>query len=255
MKKEKKRYFSPVKEYDKYKKIHPFFAVIKGCVRLFFPKTEMVYTGRRPQEGERVVYVCNHTKLYAPSFFILNKKEKMRVWQNCYFLYFDMCWNHMKKKVLPTLKGWKYVLYPIAFLLTPFIVLFSRAYSPIPVFHTPRELFDVTFKKSVETLNEGLPIVIFPERTENQVNRYLYQLNTGFPRLAETYYKETGEILSFYPVYCAQNLRKVVVGEPIAYQPNVPMAKQKNEICKYLEGEIERLGDSLPEHEPVLYVE
>ena len=250
--KEKKRYYSPVKEYDSYKRPHPFFKIIKGTVKLFFPKTEMIFTDEKPQEGESVVYVSNHTKLFAPAFFILNKKLKARVWQNCYFLYFNMCWDHMKNKVLKNRKP-KFLLYPLAYLLTPFIVLFSRAYNPVPVFHTGRELFEITFKKSSETLNEGLPLVIFPERTENKVNRYIYQLNTGFPRFAEVYYKETGKIVRFYPVYCAQKLRKVVVGKPVSYDPTVPMAKQKTTITRYLESQIETLGDSLPPHEPVIY--
>lgn len=251
--KKKKKYYSPIKEYDRIKRPHIFFKGLKGIVKLFFPKNEFIWKTEKPAADESVIYVCNHTKIYAPVYFIVEHKEETRVWENCYFLYFNMCWHHMRTKVLNNLKC-KFILYPLAFILLPIIILTCRAFNPIPVFHTGREVFGMTFRKSIETLNEGKRQVIFPERTENKVNKYIYQLNTGFPRVAEVYYKETGRKVKFYPVYCAQKLRTFVVGDPIEYDPSVPMAKQKTEICHYLENKICELGDSLPEHELVNYV-
>ncbi|MGN0767774.1 MAG: hypothetical protein ACI4M8_00310 [Christensenellales bacterium] len=251
-KKEKKTYYSPVKECDSFKRPHFFFGIIKGLVRAFFPKNEFIWKTEKPADGDPVIFICNHTKIYAPTYFIACHKEKVRVWANCYFLFTKLCWHHMKTKVINNRKP-QFLLKPIAFLITPLIVLTFRAFNPIPVFHTGREVFDMTFKKSMDTLNEGIPQVIFPERTENKVNRYIYQLNTGFPRVAELYYRETGRKVKFYPVYCAEKLHTFAVGDPIEYDPSVPMAKQKITICKYLEDKICELGDSLPEHEPVIY--
>ena len=249
--KEKKKYYSPVKDYDTFKRPHLFFKLLTACIRLFFPKTELEYRAEKPADDGTTVYVCNHTKIFAPSYFILYHPE-LRLWQNNYFLYFSTCWHHMKTRVLNTRKP-KFILYPLGFLLTPIIVLICRAYDPIPVFHTPREAFGMTFKKAVESSKADVPQLVFPERTENKVNRYIYQINTGFTRAAELFYKETGKKIKYYPVYCAQPLRKVIVGEPIEYDPTIPMAKQKRIIGDYLENAIQELGDSLPEHEPVIY--
>lgn len=252
MKKEKKKYYSPVKEYDTIKRPHIFFKIVKGLVKLFFPKNEFLWKTEKPEKGDPVIYICNHTRIYAPSYFIACHKEPVRVWANCYFLYFNLCWHHVKTKVINNRRP-KFLLYPLAWILMPLIVLTFRAFNPIPVFHTPKEVFSMTFRKSMDTLNEGLPQVIFPERTENKINKYIWQLNTGFTRVSETYYRETGRKVKFYPVYCAEKLRTFVVGDPIEYDPSVPMAKQKITICSYLENKIEELGDSLPEHEPVIY--
>ncbi len=247
-----KQYYSPVKEYDTFKRPHPFFKILRTVVRWFFPKNDFIWKTERPPAGEPLFFVCNHTKIYAPTYFIVNKKNRARVWANYYFLYYDVFWNHMKKKVIKDRKP-KWLLYLLAHMLMPIIILTFRAFEPIPVFHKDERVETMTFKKAIETLKSGKPQVIFPERTENRVNRYVYQFNHGFPRVAEKYYKETGEILKFYPVYCAEKLRTFVVGDPVAYDPNEPMDTQADRICHYLENKIAELGDSLPDHEPVIY--
>jgi hypothetical protein len=138
-------------------------------------------------------------------------------------------------------------------LLTPLIVLTFRAFNPIPVFHKVPEVVTMTFDKSMQTVDEGVPQVIFPERTENRVNKYVYQFNCGFPAVAKSYYEKTGKKVKFYPVYCAQKLRKFVVGDPIEYNPDIKIQEQKKKICEYLQDKICEIGESLPPHEPVIY--
>ena len=252
---EKKTYYSPHKEKDDaIYRPHIFYRLFCGILRLFFPKNELIWATDKPKDGEKYALICNHTKIYAPAYFLLQKEIKpLRLWVNYYFVYFNKCWGHLKNKVLNKIKG-GVLLYPIGFILTPIIVLLFRAFNPIPVFHKCEETETMTFAKSVRTLEEDIPLLIFPERTVNPVNQYVYQFNKGFPMLAEKYYQETGKKLKFYPTYCAQKLRKVVIGKPIEYDPNESMETQSAKIRAYLENKIKELGDSLPEHEPVLYV-
>ncbi len=246
-----KKYYSPVKEYDTYRRPHVFFKMLTGILKIFFPKNELIWKTEKPVD-EPLFLVCNHTKIYAPSYFILNKELGARLWANYYFLYFDTCWHHLKYKVLKDRKP-KFLLYPLAWCLMPIIIFTFRAFNPIPVFHKSEKVDTMTFTKSIATWEEGRTQVIFPERTENRVNRYVYQFNHGFPRVAERYYKETGKRMAFYPVYCAEKLRTFVIGEPIRYNPDEGMDTQADKICHYIEDKIAELGDGLPEHEPVIY--
>ena len=248
----KKRYYSPVKSYDTYKRPHIFYKMLTGILKIFFPKNEFIWTGEKPKEGEAYVYVGNHTKIYAPVYFLVQHKEKVRLWANCDYLYFGMCWKIMKNKVLKNREP-KFLLYPLAWLLTPLIVFTFRAICPVPVFHKCERTKSVTFHKAMETFEEGLPMVVFPERTVNKVNKYVFQFRHGFPEIAKEYYEKTGKKVKFYPVYCAQNLRKFVVGNPIEYNPEEDISTQRDKVTIYLQNEIERVGNSLPEHEPVLY--
>lgn len=243
-----KKYYSPTKEYSKVKHFHPFYKFFRAILKMFFPKNEIIWKTKKPDDAEPIFYVCNHTKLYAPLVFLLMKKPA-RVWSNFYFLFYKECWHHMKNKVINNHK-W---LYPLAFILTPFIVLLFRSFNPVPVYHKSSKVFNETFAKSIDTMENGIDQVIFPERTENKVNKYVYQFNQGFPMVASTYYEKTGKCMKFYPVYCAQKLRKLVIGEPICYNPEIPIITQRHQICEYLENKVAELGDSLPEHELVIY--
>ena len=241
------RYYSSVREYDKRKYPYPFYTLTREIVRLFFPKCEVIWKTAEPEGA--AFFVCNHTKLFAPTFFLM-QRPPVRPWLNYYFLFAKDCRGHLKNKVLTGKRAW---LKPLGFLLTPLIVALMRGIRAVPVYHSSQKVISDTFRKSVETMESGVSQVIFPERTENRVNDYLFELNAGFPMVADVYYRETGKILRFFPAYCAPELKTVVVGEPIAYDPAVPMKKQRNDICRYLENAIKELAESLPPHTPTAY--
>lgn len=246
-----KRYYSATKPYYKRKRLRPAFRLLKCILKLFIPKTEFIFKCEKPQDGEPMFFVSNHTQMYAPAAFILYYGKPVREWANFYFIYFKDIFNHLFKKVLRDRKP-KILLYPLAFLLSPLIIWLFRSVEPIPVFHQDKRV-QITFDKSIETLEEGVDQVIFPERTENQVNKYIYEFNKGFPYVAAQYYEKTGKKLKFYPVYTCQALNKALIGEPIEYDPEIPINKQKKIICKYLEDKVFELGESLPEHKIHFY--
>lgn len=232
-----------------YKKKGALYKFLHFFIKLFMPKNEEIWQTEKPQEGEAVAFICNHTKIYAPLYY-LAKDERLITWVNCYFFDKEICWNHLKNRVL---YGKRKFLRPLGYLLVPLIVRIFNCFDFIPVYHFSRDLYDVTFRQGIDAAKEGIPQVIFPERTENKVNKYVYELNSGFTIVAQELYNETGKIMKFYPVYCAQSLRKVVVGEPIAYNPDIPLKKQRTQIGEYLQDKIAELGDSLPEHELTIY--
>lgn len=196
---------------------------------------------------EPVLFVSNHTKIYAPSAMILYKPD-VRLWVNGYFVHYKECWNHMLKKVLKERPWYLKVLFVA---VMPLIIYVFRAIDGIPVYHDTR--VKKTFGLVLETMKEGGSTMIFPERTENPVNKYVYEFNKGFTYLGPMYYKRTGKRLKFYPVYFCESLKKVIVGEPVEYNPDLPMNEQADSICRYLESKIAEEGDALPPHDIVFY--
>lgn len=246
-----RKYYSATKPYFKRKRLRLGFKLLKAIVKIFFPKDEYVYLCEKPAENEPMFLVSNHTKIYAPVSFILNYQRPIRLWSNYYFLFLRDIGDHMFKKVLKDRKN-KWLLYPLAGILFPIIIWAFRSLDPIPVYHQDKRV-QITFEKSMETMESGMDQIIFPERTENPVNKYVFEFNKGFPYIAKQYYDETGKCMKFYPVYTCQSLRKVLIGEPITYDPEIPISKQKKIICEYLQDKIAEMGDSLPEHEIVFY--
>lgn len=246
-----KQYYSPIKPYNKRKRIRIGFRVFKAVLKLFFPKNEFVWKCDKPSEDEVFLLVGNHTKLYAPLAFVLNYEKPIRPWSNAFFLFYKDVLRHMFKMVLANRKP-KFLLYPLAVIISPLIVWFFRSIEPIPVYHQDRRIVE-TFDKAVESLESGVHQVVFPEKLEGKANEYIFELNQGFTFVAKQLYDQTGKKLKFYPVYTCQPLRKVLIGEPITYNPEINFKKQKVEICRYLENAIKELADSLPKHKIIIY--
>jgi hypothetical protein len=240
-----KKYYSPTKPYYKRKRLHIILKLFKKCL-FFIKKDEIVWKTERPIEP--VVFISNHTKVHAPFNFILFFKPEVRLWANCYYLDMKECREFLRRKFL---KVKNIVIRCLVTLAIPLLVAIFRSIEPIPVYHDMR--IRKTFDKSIETLEEKKSIIIFPERTENQVNKYIYQLNRGFPHMAQAYYRKTDKKIKFYPVYTCKDLHKIIIGEPIEYNPDMNIVEQREKICLYIEDKIRELGDSLPEHKLELY--
>ena len=55
-------------------------------------------------------------------------------------------------------------------------------------------------------------------------------------------------------MYNAVRLKKVLIGKPIKFDPEVQIDKMRKIICDYLKNEITNLALTLPSHEVVQYV-
>jgi len=245
----KKPVYSAVKDNPKRNKRHFFYGIVKFFLKIFFPKNKFVWLTEKPQDNEPHIFVCNHTRVYALVAWLL-RKDKPKLWANYYFLFKKDCKKHLLGKVI---KGQKHekLLGVLGRLLIPVVVKLFRGAEPIPVYHDTR--LTTTFDKSIQCLEAGITQVIFPEKTEPQFSEYLMEFNHGFPLVAKAYYDLTGKILKFYPCYCAPSLRKIVIGDPVSFDPNVPLKPQRQSICRYLEAKITEIARSLPEHKQTVY--
>lgn len=240
-----KRYYATEKDYYRRRRLRPLFHLIKWIVSMKFERDEFVWLCDKPTEP--VFYVSNHTKVHAPIMMILSNEPKARLWANCYFISYKSYYGHMIKKVLKD----RPMLKPLGILLSPLVIDAFRGIEPIPVYHDIN--VKITFDKSLETMQNGMNMVVFPERTENRVNDYLWDFNRGFVTVGEYYYRHTGKLLKFYPMYCCPELHKYLVGEPITFNPDSPPKLERERVCLYLQDKIREMADSLPPHTPEIY--
>lgn len=237
--------YRPPKE-GKCKKPAPAINFARGICFLLARKPEIVWDTEIPDEP--VLYVCNHTVLYAP-FAMQVYYRNVRLWANSFFMSYKECWHHMMTKVLKDRK-W---LAPVAVSIMPLIVHMFRQMEIVPVYRESSRVVE-TFAECSRGLQSGRSSMVFAEKYDAQLaNKYLYELQHGFLFAAQRYYKDTGKKLKIYPVYCAEKLRIMKVGAPIEYDPDVSVRVQSEKVCKYLEEQIGKMGDSLPEHKIVLY--
>ncbi|MBQ3481047.1 MAG: hypothetical protein IJH48_01730 [Oscillospiraceae bacterium] len=231
------------------KKRNILFLFICALIRLFYRRPEFVGTERLPDEP--CVFVGNHTQmngpiigeLYFPGRPVIWCAGEMMHWKEVpRYAYADF-WSFKPRWCRPFYRL-------LAFLITPLSVLLFNNARTIPVYHDTRLI--TTFRRSIEILQQGGSVLIFPEKNERR-NNVLYAFQDKFIDLARFYYKKTGRALSFVPVYNAPALHKTVIGEPIAFDPARPIEQERTRLCDALIDAITALAASLPEHTVVPY--
>ncbi len=188
----------------------------------------------RLAEDDPIVYLCNHSELYGPIAGMLYCPGFVRPWTIS-----ELCCDvqeataYVKRYTLKKLDWADARKQRVAkFLASKTLKLMQKVQS-IPVFrHKPRELM-TTFRQSVEALQQGANLLIFPEDPDTDPNSPGYKagrpptLFRGFPMLAQVYYNRTGKRCRFVPVLCHKGSRTVSFGTEILYDPdNDPIAER-----------------------------
>ena len=188
----------------------------------------------RLQEGDPIVYLCNHGEMYGPIAGMLYCPGFTRPWTIS-----ELCCDaeeataYVKRYTLKKMDWADRTKQRVAKFLASKVLRLMQAVQSIPVFrHKPRELMN-TFRQSVEALQTGANLLIFPEDPDTDPDSPGYKsgrpptLFRGFPMLAQVYYNRTGKRCRFVPVLCHKEGRTVSFGTEILYDPdNDPIAER-----------------------------
>ena len=232
------------------KKTSVLYKLIKGLVRVFYPRTSVVGAENLP-EGPCVI-VGNHTQMNGPIVSELYLPTEHYTWcigemmhlkEVPAYAYRDF-WSGK-----PAWIRWFYRL--ISYAIAPLAVCIFNNANTVPVYHDARLI--TTFRESIEKLADGTSLVIFPEYGK-EFNNILYDFQEKFIDVARFYYKKTKKELSFVPMYVAPALKTVYLGTPIRFRADVPLQEERNRIKAYLMDEITSIACSLPEHTVVPYL-
>ena len=187
-----------------------------------------------PDVNNPIVFLCNHGEIYGPVASMLCMPVPVRPW-----VISDMAVS--KEEVSAYVYKYTFgpatwlgpLRWPLARLVGPISVWGMNQLECIPVYRNkPRELM-TTFRNSVEALQAGDNILIFPENPDADRDHPGYEhggmgeLYRGFVMLAQVYYNRTGKRCRFLPMYAHKGLRTLSFGTEIDYDPdNDPMAER-----------------------------
>ncbi len=225
------------------------FRAIKRTVRFFYPKIEIVGVENLPDK--EAILVGNHSQMHGPIstelYFNGNRYtwcagEMMNTKEVPAYAYRDF-WSQKPKWARPFYKLLSHIIAPLA------SFIFNNA-NAIAVYHDSRIVG--TFKNTVNHLENGDKIIIFPEH-EVKYNNIIYEFQDKFIDIAKLYHKRTNKELLFVPLYIAPKLRKMYLGKPIAFCSDNPIDEERRRICDYLMTEITNIARALPEHTVVPY--
>lgn len=231
------------------KKRNILYLFICALIRLFYRKPVFVGTEKLPDEP--CVIVGNHTQMNGPIIAELFFPGRNYTWCAGEMMHarevpgyaFTDFWSFKPKIFHPFFRLLSYLITPLS------VLLFNNART-IPVYHDTRLI--TTFRSSIEKLQEGYSMIIFPEKNE-RYNNILYDFQDKFVDLARFYYKKSGKALCFVPVYHAPALHKTVIGEAVRFDPTQPIEAERARICQAMKDSITEMACSLPEHRVVPY--
>lgn len=246
------------RKYSQAKKKPAFFKFIRGVIRCGYKERKFIGLENLAQpvgidllSSEPRIIVGNHAQMHSPAIMEMMFPTKKYMWcigeimdKKAVRQYmFDDFWSRKPKSSHWFYKMLASILGPIAY------YLFNNA-DTIAV-HKDSRLIS-TYKETMQRLEEGYNVVIFPEKHE-PYNEIINEFQPGFPDVARLYYARYKKCVSFVPMYNAVNLDTVTFGTPIKYDPNLDYKTQREAIITHLKSEITRMAKELPLHKVVPY--
>ncbi len=199
------------------------------------PKPTLIFTEQIPLD-EPVVFVANHEKNYGPSVMQLFFPIQYRPWIIYNMLAVDVCQPYVQETFFEERLGWPIWLSKVfsKALAAPLVRLMHTT-NPIPVYRERPDRIVETFRQSIQALENGDNLLIFPENPNaGDYSTEVKQFFEGFLFLAKLYYRKTERSLLFCPVSINPKSHTVSVGKPIRYNPQNEYGLEAERIRKHL---------------------
>lgn len=216
---------------------------LKGILKLFIRRPNLVGLEQINPNGP-AVFISNHLAAYGPLVLSLYFPPPFRPWVHADVTQKAACRDHLDQhfvrqslKLKPPFSRW------LAALLAGPAVFVMRKIRAIPVFRGKTAVIR-TFSISVKALQEKEALLIFPENRERPFSDRVHDFFPGFTLLASLYYKQTGEVLPFYPLFIDRKRRTIRVGQAITADPAKLDRAGRQALAAQLRDAIDLMGQS-----------
>ena len=149
----------------------------------------------------------------------------------------DYLINVLYSQKLKNKKGW-FIKFKASFEAI-FNKIFYKGMKVIPTYQDFH--FINTIKDSIATIDNDLPILIFPENSNDGYFEYIESVFPGFITLSERYLKKKGVDLPIYPCYLHYEKKILIIGKPIYLENLKKEGMGKDEICDFFKNKINSL--------------
>jgi hypothetical protein len=222
------------------KKDKKWFSAVKKIMKIRYKRPKFVYLGEEIQQG--AVIVCNHEGTDAPMAWEMYSGKRVSFW-GAYqmnsglrkmYPYHSEVYFHQKK-------GWNLFLARLFCLIaSPLTNMFYKGLHVISTYQDVR--FIKTIKESIDALDEGRNIVIFPEKSDNGYQETLEGFHGGVVVFLQSCVKK-GKEITVYPSYFNKEKNICLVGEPIKYSASVSNLDDKESVAQELCDKCNELGE------------
>ena len=183
------------------------------------------------QSDEPVVFIANHYNAFGPVSFLLSMPVVSHAWINTELVQEDTAAQAFRTglhQMLPFL-GEKALSWLCGKLGSLACRVLDR-FGVIPVDRNKPSTFIATMRQSIQILEEGRNLLIFPETGQPEYSlTSVTPFFSGFATLGMLYYRKTGKQLRFCPCYIDEQHHQIRVGEMVPYDTDAPDSKAETE--------------------------
>lgn len=210
-------------------------AIVIGILRPFNRHTMVNLDHINQDKDNPLVFLGNHAEIYGPIASALCFPVPVRFWVISHMMFrkqdvrkylYENTFS--KKTFLPV-----FVRKLLAHILGWLSVNIMSSLRAIAVYRDSPMKLRQTLRESVEALQDGDNLMIFPEHPEGKyVKNGISELSPGFLMLAEAWWKKSGKKLRIMPVYANRDKRTFTFGEEIQYNPENGYASEQERILR-----------------------
>lgn len=188
------------------------------------------------------VLVIHHQNLFGPVCAEALLPESPHLWVLQPFTERKACFQQYRSYTFSVRFGWPPpAAVAAAGLLSLTIPPLMASIKAIPVYRDRREVLD-TLDQSMRALSSGEKVLLCPDMDYADGTPALGALYTGFLHLEKQWFRQTGEHLSFVPLYGSKRRRRLVVGASLHFSGTQPFSLERSAIAAALQQEINRIG-------------
>ena len=225
------------------------YRILRWLVWLFSPKYEL--RGTEHLVDGPCIIVGNHCQMNGPIAAELYTPGPHKTWCIAEMMTkgevaayaFNDFWSGK-----PARSRWFFRL--LSRCIEPLALLIFTNAETIPAYRGGRAY--KTFRQSMEALDEGRRVVIFPE-CYTERNNIIHEFQTAFVDLARLYYRKTGQAVTFVPMYLTPRLGVMQYGEGVVFDPEVSGNEERDRVCSELMARVTDMALGLPEHTVIPY--
>lgn len=194
------------------------------------------HLGQGPQ-----ILVSNHVGSFGPISVMTSVDAEIRPWVAAQVTQIATATERIRREFVegelglrPPLSRW------VARIVGRICVALMRDIGAIPVYECGRAL-KRTMELTLEELERGRSVLVFPENAERPVNEVLCDFRTGFIHLAREYHRRTRRPIAFLPLAVHPQSQVIRIGTPIPFDADAPFAGEKARLKRELERRISEM--------------
>lgn len=187
-----------------------------------------------------IIYLCNHGEIYGPIVGGIYTPMPIRPW-----VISEMCSPALVRQYIYEGTFEKMTFLPLfmrkalAGIVSPIIIWGMNSLDPVPVYRNQSSELIKTFRASLQAMQSGDNLLIFPENPFHEnlnTGQYLRsgvgEFFEGFCAIAPSYYNKTGRKCLFIPVYASKQSKTIHYCPPIEFDPDNHFIDEAKRICR-----------------------